>query len=112
MEFKGQKGELAKELHNYFREKICSGDYEVTDKSEHIWTIVIDDCFKFVLWVCNSDYGFRTYEHSFMEISFTQADKTKGWNKIEKQIKLHKDTVLKDIRKKKYEELKSEFENQ
>tara|TARA_R110000782_G_scaffold20433_1_gene55199 strand:- start:3694 stop:4032 length:339 start_codon:yes stop_codon:yes gene_type:complete len=111
MKFKGEKAGIAKELHDYLREKICKGDYATTNKEHYTWTVIVDDCFIFELWVCNADYGFKTYKGSFMKINFRESDKKIGWNKIKKQIEIHEETVLKVERKKQFDKLKSEFTN-
>lgn len=115
MEFKGTKGEIAKELHDYFRDKIVNGYYEIVKKDTHTWSVLIDGCYPFELWIANQDFAFRTYngdesKPSFMIIEFRVKDKLKGWNKIKKEIQDHEETILKEERRKKYEKLKSEFE--
>ena len=81
MKFTGEKAGIAKELHDYFRDKIMNGEYEVIGKDRLVLFISIDS-FKFNLWISEGERKFSVYadEHSFMHIEFRGQNKKKAYS--------------------------------
>lgn len=44
-----------KEVHDYFREKICSGEFEISKKSGYTFSILIDGSYVFNIWLANGE---------------------------------------------------------
>ena len=68
-----------KQVHDYFRDKIVNGDYEIIKLEQHTADILIDGEYKFTLWIANGNYSFGTYERSenTMQIAFRVKDREK-----------------------------------
>lgn len=111
MKFTGEKAELLKEIHDYFRDKIVDGEYEVIKKEEHTWRVLIDG-YTFVLWIANEDFGFATYifGDNFMALNFTVKQREKGWRKINKLIKEYNSTSLLSEKREQLNKLTKELE--
>lgn len=112
MEFIGEKAELIKEVHDYFRDKIVNGDYEVVKKEEITWNISIDG-YTFLLWVSNGEVYFRTYHENgqnFMDLHFTVEQREKAWIKINKLINNHESNPIVRDKRKEFKRIKKELE--
>ena len=94
------------ELHDYFREEMCNGRFEVEKRDKYTYTIKVDD-FDFGIWVANGSSAIHTYESSMrtnaMKIIFREEDKEHLWMFIKKDMD---DTFLKEEEEKE----KAEFE--
>ena len=106
-----------KEIQEYFKNKLISGDYEILYADHYRIHVIIDSKYVFVLWIANGeshlkidyDYKFTKDVISFMDIGFTAAERKKIWsNRIrviaEKQAKEKADAELKE-----YHRLKKKF---
>ena len=47
--------EKIKEIQDYFKDKILSEDFEVSEVSEHVTTLLVDGEYKFNIWTGNID---------------------------------------------------------
>jgi len=103
-----------KELHDYFRDKIVKGQYEIVKRDPHTYKVDIDG-YTFVLWIANEAYGFSvdsgsTFDVNTMNIKFRVSDKSKAWNKIKKDIQKEVLAKKEVEEREQYERLKSKFE--
>lgn len=102
-----------KEVQDYFKAKILSGDFTVVKAEDIIVDIIIDGEFKFSIWA-NKAISFSQWKHNdnFIELEpFTQEEHKLGFNvfdpiKAEAEAERLKTTKLEEFNK-----LKSELEN-
>jgi len=101
------------EVYNYFKEKIISGDYIVIEKEKLAWSVIIDGKYKFDLWIGGNWDMFSVggiFTEAFMTIEFTDDEKKLAWASLEPLLTEWEHLQGLPERKKKYEELKKEFE--
>lgn len=100
-----------KEVHDYFKNKIVSGDFTEKNIDSYRMSILVDGKYPFTVWIANGDYGIGTCnsfcDENFMTIKFNAKDKKILWGKIKARIS---ERVL-DIEKAEYERLKNKYEN-
>jgi hypothetical protein len=96
-----------KEIREYFTNIIVNGEYKVTEKTEHVWTILIDESFVFTLWIASGAFWLRTYENSLMHLDFTKEEKQVIWDKIELEVYVAQKSAKLEL----IEKLKLEIEN-
>ncbi len=101
----------------YFKNKILTGDYKFVECDEHTATILIDNKYKFRLWIANEPKdSFEIYEglsDEFVVNLFrfkTQKERLEGWKHIKPYVLKYKKDVLKKKHKKQIEKLKKELE--
>ena len=107
-----------KEVHDYFRDKLVTGDFEVKKIEEYTISLIIDKEYLFRIWTATEDFGIQTYgtgtdamkKNSFMSITFREKDKKALWSKLKPIIKKHNDTVILAEKKRTFEQLKKELE--
>jgi hypothetical protein len=107
-----------KEVAEYFRQKVLTGDYMFVSCSEHTAEILVDEKYKFSLWIANEPkMSFDFYEPNFLiedpiELLTlkTQKERLQGWKHIKPYIKDHKNKVLKREKQKQFNRLKKELE--
>ena len=87
-----------KEVQQYFKRKIVSGKYEVTEHGQYSWELKIDD-YQFSMWVSNG-FGYLSIK-GFMIIPLTESEQETIW----KRVVEFKEDNLKLIIKRKEEEL-------
>lgn len=105
--------EVIHSVHDYFRDKLVSGNFKVVSINDHTIIVKIDDEFTFSIWHANKDYGIETYanEANQMLINFRVKDKAKLWSKIKKILGDKIDKKREAEEKRQYEILKAKFEN-
>ena len=100
-----------KEIQDYFRAKMLSGDFKITSIDEHTLDLIIDEKYKFVIWVSNSYQYRKLYENAvrFIDVPFTVTQS----KKFDSILKPHTDKFRNDIlmveKKKQLEQLKKEL---
>jgi len=99
-----------KEVHDYFKQKLIRGDYEIIEIKERTVLITIDG-YKFSLWVANEDFSFETYsgDFNFMAITLDKEEVIKGWSVIKKHLDKHYQEVTLQNKKIQFEQLKKEL---
>lgn len=83
-----------KEVQNYFKGKIVSGDYEIIDYDRYITGICVDEKYPFTFWTGNGapnigiyfDCGYK----SFMDIKFIGEEKKIIWDYLNTKIEILK----------------------
>lgn len=98
-----------KEVHDYFKDKICNGEYEVVKRGDHVWDVMVDEKYKFILWIANDGINFSTYDGSFIQLELIVKDRLKAWTKIKKLIKEWEQTTQKREKIKQFNKLKKEL---
>ena len=73
-----------KEIQDYFLNKIYNCEFKIAEKTEHKAIIVIDEEYRFVVWIANGVDWFRTYEgeESFMRLDLNMIKSEKPYNYI------------------------------
>ena len=73
-----------KEVYDYFKGKVVSGEYEIKDCDMHTMTLIVDGKYKFVMWLANGEWALETYENSasFMQLEFTDEEKAVAYKKL------------------------------
>ena len=107
-----------KEVHDYFRDKLVTGDFEVKEIKTHTISLIIDKEYFFRIWTSSEDFAIGTYatgtdalnNNNFMSITFRVKDKKALWSKLKPIIKKYNDTVVLAEKKETFEQLKKELE--
>jgi hypothetical protein len=96
-----------KEVQDYFKQKILSREFEITDIGLFTVDILVDGKYKFVLWIGNSDNAqfLKLYVNasSFIQFLFAENEKEQLYNLLKDEVNKYKKEVL---IKQKEEELK------
>jgi len=88
-------------IQKYFKDKLLSGEYEVTvPTSEHITELIIDEEFKFSIWTSNG--GFEQYISSYDNFiklpDFSKQEVVTARTKLDPRLKqLQEEIKLKQI---------------
>ena len=102
-----------KELNDYFVNKIVSGEYEITERVDQFYKILIDGQFVFLLWIANGPSHFGCFVNSFdlntMYLEFTAEGKEKAFKLIEADKKEIIDKEKEERDRKEFERLKAKF---
>lgn len=100
-----------KEVHDYFKNKVISGDYEVINNKYHTMQILIDSEYPFSLWMANKGYSFGVYsgESNTMELKFEKEEAEKAYKVADIIHAKYKRNVLLAIKKRELEELEREL---
>ncbi len=104
-----------KEVHDYFRDKIVNGEFDVVKIEEHHITVSVDRIYNFIIWTANGESPLSTYPGSwnglrtFMHLGFRVKDKEKLWPKMNKIMKDYDEKFAKKDREASYKRLKKEF---
>lgn len=102
-----------KEVHNYLRNKLVKGEFQITKFETHTVTLLVDDLYIFRIWTGNQAYSIECYyayeKPCFIHITFRKSDKKALWNKLKNQIQNWKDTTLKREKTNRFLRLKEEL---
>lgn len=96
-----------KKVEDYFKNKLLSGDFEVSETKEHTVKLIIDSKYVFTIWTGNFDIPStrRCYDggENYMNIPFNKTESIKLHGKLSPIVnKFRKEVLL----AKKKEELK------
>ena len=102
------------EVHDYFRDKLINGNFEITKIKKHHINLLIDNKYPFSIWIANMDYGICTYgdmvdAFSYMNISFRVKDKLSLWRKLKPHLDLKTNKELRRDKMIEYNRLKKEL---
>ena len=111
--------EKIKEVQDYFKKKLLSGQFKVTEISEHLLHITIDGNYTFCIWVGNPNLPNTRDQHStdcdnnFIHLNLNQKERITLHSRTKKIVsKYRKDVLVKEKRnkiKKLERELKAEL---
>ena len=109
--------EALKDVSNYFKQKIISGDFKFKSCRDCIATVVIDDKYTFELWIANNpkfDFGFYSIGFGFTSLdSFnfkTEKERLLGWKQVEPHVDAYKQKVLVREKQKEINRLQKELD--
>jgi len=99
------------EVQHYFNTKIINAKYEVLEIDEHTITVIIDNEYRFCLWIANDGYSFGLYDgsYNFMQIKLSEVDKKKAFNNVKLIIKKNYNEKIKPKKLEQYNKLKKEL---
>jgi hypothetical protein len=111
--------EKIKEVAEYFKAKIISGDFEFKSCRDCIATVVIDEKYEFLLWINNDHkedfsihFGSMFWDYTSELLRFkTQKERLTGWKQVKPYVEEYKKKVLKREKQKEFNRLKKELEN-
>lgn len=65
-----------KEVQDYFKNKILTGDFEITEIENYSMVLKVDKIYEFVFWTGNVDIpeSRKQYEFNFMDLDLTEED--------------------------------------
>lgn len=65
------------EVQDYFIGKIATGDYVILESGEHVATVLIDELYKFTLWIGNEFKHFTPYNllFNFMDLEIPEKSR-------------------------------------
>lgn len=104
-----------KKVQDYFKTKLLSNDFEITEFTQYLVTVLVDNEYKFTIWIGNTNIPETTklYDgsYNFMSIPFT-GDESKTLSKIimPRYLKYKQDTLIKQKREE-LERLENEITN-
>lgn len=93
-------------IQKYFKDKLLSGEYEISIlNSEHVIELIIDNEFKFTIWISNS--GFEQYLSSYFNFivlqEFTKEEVLIARTKLDPRLKELQESIkqnkIKDLEK-------------
>jgi hypothetical protein len=109
--------ELLKELGEYFRQKVLTGDYVFISCSEYTASIMIDDKYEFQMWIANImpvnfDFYFTTLnflvkDHFKLK---TLAERRLAYRHMKKHIDFYEKTEMKKTYEKEIERMKKQLD--
>jgi len=104
-----------KEVQDYFKSKMLSNDFAITNVEEYTIELLIDNEYKFIIWIGNVNIATSRKPYSgklsFMDIEMTDEDATKFNELLLPAInKFRKETLLAE-KLKELERLKNELSN-
>ena len=110
--------EKLKDIGDYFKNKIISGEFEVIDCDKCTVTVLIDEKHKFELWISNDPkIHFDFYDSSFILkkntdfLSFkTQKERISGWEQVNSRVQAYRQNVLKIEKQEEFNRLKKELD--
>ena len=110
--------EKLKDIGDYFKNKIISGEFEVISCSECTATVLIDVKYEFRLWIANEPkLHFRFYENTFITnntLEFmkfkTQEERISGWEQVNSRVQDYRQNVLKIEKQEEFNRLKKELD--
>lgn len=83
-----------KEVHDYFRNKMIEGNFEIKQIGSFVVLILIDKKYSFNIWIANDGLNISCYDDgfncNFMLINFRRKDKEKLFRKLKKPISIYK----------------------
>jgi len=99
------------EVHDYFRNKIAAGKYEVKEVDEYTIRIIVDKIYTFNIWIANGRDYIIMYDgkENYMEVQFEKIDQNAIWKRIQKIKSKHYEDVVKVQKLKQFESLKKEL---
>ena len=87
-----------KAVHDYFRTKLIKGQYDIIDITGYTVRLLIDNKYKFCIWLANGEFSIACYEDHghpcFMEITFRVSDKSALWGKLNKPFTKYKKEIV------------------
>lgn len=102
------------EVEQYFKNKLLSKDFEIIKIDEFVMTVLIDEKYKFTIWIGNLDIPMTRElyaEGNYMMIALTESDKFKLHTLIVEDVKKHRNISLYLEKLKQIEALKKEVED-
>jgi len=101
------------EVQDYFKDKILSGDFKITEVGEYVIKITVDDEYRFSLWIGNWDIkdNMKCYDgyYNFMMIPFTQEESIQLKNRLTPEVSNYRRNVLLVEKRKELEKLENEI---
>ena len=101
-----------KQVQDYFKSKLLTGDFEITGRSQCVFTLSIDGC-TFHLWTGNYDIpetrGLYSGAYNFIDIPLTQKERIKLHSVLRKDILDYENGYLLEQKRKLFEKLKREL---
>jgi len=102
-----------KEVHDYFKNKLLLGDFKIIKTEEHTMSVLIDNEYKFTIWIGNLHIpeSRKLYDgmYNFMNIKFNVKESLKLNSIIKKPVKQFRETILYNQKLKELENLKKEL---
>lgn len=107
-----------KDVADYFKHKIITGEFEFKTCGDYTATVLIDEKYEFQLWIANEPKNnFDFYDSSFILknssdfLKFrTQKERMAGWKQVKPHVQAYKNKVLKREKQKEFNRLKKELE--
>lgn len=106
-----------KDVSNYFKKKIISGDFEFKSCGDCTATVVIDDKYTFELWIANEpkfNFGFHSIGYGFASFdSFnfeTEKERLLGWKQVKPHVNAYRQKVLIREKQKQIDKLQKEID--
>ena len=104
-----------KEVQDYFKRKILSGDFQIEAVDTHVANITIDKVFPFCIWIGNPNTCEPYSEHwpHFIQLpKFSEDEITKCWKLFKPIVACTRAEELKTKKFNEYKRLKTELENE
>ena len=113
--------ETLKELGNYFKNKIISGDFEFKKCTEYLATVRVDDKYDFDIWIANTPrenlkftHNILTSENNSFEEYFSfrnNQERLSAWKKLKPHVDRYKSEVLEKEIEEEIIDLKNQIHN-
>ena len=101
-----------KEVQEYFKNKLISGDFKIDEVDQYVLKVTIDDEYKFSLWIGNWQFNTtRLYDgyYNFIMFDLTEEEGIKLKNIISPEVESFWKNVLIERKRKELAELENEI---
>jgi hypothetical protein len=101
-----------KEVQNYFKGKLLSGDFKIVKITEHTLLLRIDLMYDFTIWIGNDDIpnSRDLYDPSFIKLDLIQKERHKLHSILRKPVKEFKEKIIFLQKRKQFLKLQKELQ--
>jgi len=101
-----------KEVQDYFKAKLLSNKFEITEISQYTLNLLIDGKYNFAIWIGNwtiKDCTGLCNDSSFMSFTMNQKERLKLHSVLRKPVEEYQNSIILNDKRKLFEQLKKEL---